>query len=670
MPPPRTMRTRFARRSTTNSLDIQIADILELDELQLSKTNNDQYYEPHTFNIETENNCLFTYVRNHVIGKDQTFKGAFGHRRVIYCDSTASGRSLDFIENYIQDVVLPTYGNTHTTTSVTSQQTTVFRNEARELVARSVNANDEDIVIFAGSGSTAAINKLVHILNITEPPIVFLSPFEHHSNLLPWKEVGAKIVWSTQKPNGDIDIENLERELQKHSNCSQRLIGSFSAASNLTGILVNTEEVAACLHRNNALAIFDYAGAGPYVPINMNPGESDKLGSLSYKDAIVCSPHKFIGGPGTVGVLVCKKKLFSNTIPSAPGGGTVAYVTEKTHKYTKDLKEREEGGTPAIVESIRTGMVFALKDAITAEKIMTREDNLVRKAASRWKNCQNLIVLGGFEAHRLPIFSFCILHPPSNRLLHHNFVSKLLSDLFGIQSRGGCMCAGPYAQHLLGISEDLGLRIGELVYEGQMPNDSRGTEILKPGFCRLNLSYFADDSEIDFIIEAVSMVAEHGWKLLPRYSFDAVTGSWVSQEEPKGGGGGRMSLKGISYDYGSFSFRQRKVSRIAPSLEKVLDIATDIFQNEVNFDYGVTGEEERNSEDEWEKMRWFLLPNEAQDFLNGNSPTKHKMMFMPGKDPVKSIKKPLSRSTSYQVCGCKHLTNGNTAQSSKACTIL
>ena len=602
--------------------------------------------------LPTKKKDLFNYIRRHIIGRDQTFIGPFGERRVVYCDNTASGRSLDFIENYIQEMVLPTYGNTHTTTSVTSQQTTAFRNDARELVATSVNASDEDTVIFAGSGSTAAINKLVHILNLTEPPIVFLSPFEHHSNLLPWKEAGAKIVWSRQKPNGDVDIEHLERELKKHSHCTQRVIGSFSAGSNLTGILVNTDEVAACLHRNNALAIFDYAGAGPYVNIDMNPGEDSEFGALSYKDAIVCSPHKFVGGPGTVGVLVCKSKLFNNNIPSAPGGGTVVYVTETSHKYTSNLKEREEGGTPAIVESIRTGMVFELKDAITAEKIMERDDILVERAAAKWKYCPNLIVLGGFEAHRLPIFSFCIRHPSSKRLLHHNFVSKLMSDLFGIQSRGGCMCAGPYAERLLGIDEDLALRIGELLFDGQNSNESNA-EILKPGFCRLNLPYYAEDSEIDFIIDAVAMVAEHGWKLLPRYKFDANTGDW-QHEDQRDVEDRKLSLKGISYLTGSFRCERPNASRSAPSLGGVLMTARYLFENSIEYKECLEEDSSKYSK-EWEALRWFLLPSEAQSYLNGNCPVHYKELFTPGKTPSND-KRSLSRTISAQVCACKRST--------------
>ena len=398
----------------------------------------------------------------------------------------------------------------------------------------------------------------------------------------------------------------------------------------------------------------------------MNPGVNSEHGALSYKDAIVCSPHKFIGGPGTVGVLVCKTKLFANEVPSVPGGGTVAYVTEKTHKYTKDLQEREEGGTPAIIESIRTGMVFALKDAITAKRIMERDDALVQRAASRWRTCSNLIVLGGLEAHRLPIFSFCIQHPQSKLLLHHNFVSKLLSDLFGIQSRGGCMCAGPYAEQLMGISEELVLRIGGLVYNEENPNDTKGAEILKPGFCRLNLSYYADDSEIDFIIDAVAMVSEHGWKLLPKYSFGNTTGGWKHQNEREGTGG-PLSLKSIDYKSGSISFKKQSSFSIAPTLDEVLQSARCIFENDNNKDFGKIIEEETDYSEEWNTIRWFLLPSEAQSFLDGNHPDSHKMMFMPGTCPMK--KPTLSRKISHQVCDCKKEAKPKST-SSKLCTIL
>ena len=433
----------------------------------------------------------------------------------------------------------------------------------------------------------------------------------------------------------------------------------------MTGILVDTDAIAACLHRYNALAIFDYAGAGPYVQIDMNPGPNSKYGESSYKDAIVCSPHKFVGGPGTVGVLVCKNRLFINDIPSSPGGGTVIYVTQTSHKYTNDLTEREEGGTPAIVESIRTGLVFGLKDALTVEKIMARDDDLVSRAVEKWRECPNLMVLGGFDAHRLPIFSFCIFHPESQRLLHHNFVSKILSDLFGIQSRGGCMCAGPYAEQLLGISEDLALRIGEVLSTDQNKNlpENRTAEILKPGFCRLNLPYYADDSEIDFIIDAVVLISEHGWKLLPQYTFEAGTGEWRHREDTHIIDG-TVSLKEISYQTGSFHFQRPTASKDpAPTLEEVLSAAQYLLRGKIKQETIMCSpcsspflrrekpkkEITRSYGEEWECLRWFLLPSEAQQFIEGTVPDTckdYKILFCPGCPSVGDKQKTMKRQDS------------------------
>ncbi|XP_015764731.1 PREDICTED: uncharacterized protein LOC107343660 [Acropora digitifera] len=258
---------------------------------------------------------LFKYIENSCIGKDLTFTGPYGLRKVIYCDYTASGRSLSFIEDYIQEQVLPHYGNTHTTTTVTSLQTTLYRHEARYAWC-----------IFVGNGVTGGVHKLIHALDLKKPPVVFVGPFEHHSNLLPWKEIGAKVVWIKQDLTGQVDLSHLEMKLKLHSpKGDTQLIGCFSAASNVTGILTDTNAVTACLHRYDALAFWDYATAGPYVEINMNPFVTSEQG-LVHKDAIFVSTHKFVGGVQTPGILVAKKKLFENPVPSGCGGGSVFFV--------------------------------------------------------------------------------------------------------------------------------------------------------------------------------------------------------------------------------------------------------------------------------------------------------------------------------------------------------
>jgi selenocysteine lyase/cysteine desulfurase len=304
---------------------------------------------------------------------------------VTYADYTASGRSIDFIEDFIRDEVMPLYANTHTETSTTGLQTTRFREDAHRTILESLNGSDEDVAIFCGSGSTAAVNKLIDILNIRLPadlddrydlssripeherPVVFIGPYEHHSNELPWRETIADVVVIDEDPDGRIDEAHLERELVAAKD--RRLkIGSFSAASNVTGIVSDTEALTTLLHHHDALAFWDFAAAAPYVQIAMNPSTAG-ADRGSAKDAIFISPHKFVGGPGTPGVLIVKRRLVANRVPTVPGGGTVSYVSAEDHSYIDDPVVREEGGTPAIIESIRAGLVFKLKTAVGEDTI-------------------------------------------------------------------------------------------------------------------------------------------------------------------------------------------------------------------------------------------------------------------------------------------------------------
>lgn len=232
-------------------------------------------------------------------------------------------------------------------------------------------------------------------------------------------------------------------------------VGTFSACSNVTGLLVNTNRVTELMHLYGGLAFWDYAAGAPYLPMDMNPRSDSSKEGAAYKDGMFCSPHKFVGGPGSPGLLVAKKRLFTNAIPHGTGGGTVVYVSKKKHSYTKDVESREEGGTPGIIEAIRAGLVFQLKSSLGLDNIQKRETYLARKGINQLHGNPNIILLGSKVSPRVPILSFAVRHPVSKKLVHHNFIALLLSDLFGIQARGGCACAGPYAQDLLGIAEDV-----------------------------------------------------------------------------------------------------------------------------------------------------------------------------------------------------------------------
>jgi selenocysteine lyase/cysteine desulfurase len=287
----------------------------------------------------------------------------------------------------------------------------------------------------------------------------------------------------------------------------------------VTGIVSDTRAIAALLHRHGALSFWDFAAAGPYVQIDMGTAGA---GPLAYKDAVFLSPHKFIGGPGTPGVLVVRRELLTNRVPTVPGGGTVAYVNPAEHRYLDDPVQREEGGTPAIVESIRAGLVFQLKQAVGADTIQALERSFIRRAVASWGANPNIELLGNLEAERLSIVSFVVRH--GGRYLHHNFVVALLNDLFGIQSRGGCSCAGPYGHRLLGIDIE---RSHE--FEREI---TRGCEGIKPGWVRVNFNYFISEVVFDYLLEAVHLVADQGWKLLGDYRFDPASGLWRHRRGP------------------------------------------------------------------------------------------------------------------------------------------
>jgi len=574
---------------------------------------------------------LIERIRASVIGDDEAVAGPFGLRRVTYADYTASGRALTFVEDYLRDAVLPLYANTHTESSGTGLQTTRFREDARAIIRDAVGGTpDRHALIFTGAGMTGAINLLVGILELRIPaglderfglrahippeqrPVVFIGPYEHHSNELPWRESIADVITIGEDPDGRIDLARLEAALREHADRPLK-IGSFSAASNVTGILSDTRAISVLLHRHGALSFWDFAAAGPYVEIEMEPHriaprgarDADGDAELDYKDAVVISPHKFIGGPGTPGVLVARRELFRNRVPMSPGGGTVAYVNPLEHVYLDDPEHREEGGTPAIVESIRAGLVFALKEQVGVDAIRAREEDFIDRAIETWSAEPGIGILGNPALPRLSIVSFTIRH--DGRYLHHNFVVAVLNDLFGIQSRGGCSCAGPYGHRLLGIDIET-----SHAFEREI---SRGCEGIKPGWIRVNFNYFISEAVFRYVVDAVTLVAREGWRLLPWYRFEPATGLWrhaAGSPEPP------LSLRDVAFSSDGVRYPAHRHRLAEAALDDHLADGRRIFADPVSAlgpppaaaGPPLVGED-------FEHLRWFWLPDEVRALVAG-----------------------------------------------------
>jgi len=475
---------------------------------------------------------LAELLRLQEVGKNATFSTPFGPRLLFYADSTATGRFVHFVEAWLSQV-RPYYGNTHTAVSSTGRVTSQLREEARSVIRGAVHAGPDDVVVFVGSGATAAINKLVGLLGIRIPeplerefslsshipearrPVVFVGPYEHHSNQLPWIESIATVVEIGLDDRGHIALEDLQAKLAAHGDRPLK-IGAFSAASNVTGLLTDVAILARTLHRAGALAVFDYAASAPYVPIDMHPSDPEER-----IDALFVSPHKFMGGPNSSGVLVAHRALFRSTRPERPGGGTVDYVggvDRSQIDYVARLDEREEGGTPSIIGDIRAGVAFLLKQMLAPSRILDHELEVARRVIGRLAAHPRIEIYGPTSEPRLSIISFNV------KGLHHDFVSTLLDHLFGIQNRAGCSCAGPYGHRLLGIDEQR-----SALYRAQI---GRGRLGIKPGWVRVSLPYYASDEEIEFVLRAIEFIADRGDIFLPLYRLGWDDGCWQHIEHP------------------------------------------------------------------------------------------------------------------------------------------
>ncbi len=472
-----------------------------------------------------EEQQFLDHVRSRVVGANLQIETVFGVKPLRYFDFIASGRFHRDVEDELAENVLPYMANTHTETTFTGKLMTELYEQAFKRIAGYINASKEDALIPVGSGSTGAINRLISVLGLRIPdqleevrhcktcipesqrPVIFRSMMEHHSNDIAWRETIGDVEYVEFDVDGRISPDDLEIKLEQYKDRPYK-IGTFSAASNVTGILNDCHRLARVLHKHGALAFFDFAAAGPYVDIDMHP-EHDADG---FFDAIFFSVHKFLGGPRAPGLLVANRKLFTNRVPAEPGGGTVLYTSPWDHRYLSSIEHRETGGTPPIVQSIQAGLAFDLKAAIGAERIERIEQDYLARALKEWLDHPNLWVLGNPQTRRLGVISLIF------RDLHHNLAAALLNDLYGIQVRGGCMCAGPYGHLLLHINQNYSAEIRHRLDEGHIGD--------KPGWVRVSLSPTVTEDEFQVMLEAVDHIARHGQDYESRYQLSDETGEW------------------------------------------------------------------------------------------------------------------------------------------------
>jgi len=450
----------------------------------------------------TQLETYFQQFRQDIIGVDQSFESPYGPQRIIYADWTASGRLYGPIEERLMVDIGPFVANTHTETSFTGSAMTMAYHKARKKIKEHVRAGNDDILITVGTGMTGAVNKFQRILGLKVSenlkshtqipektrPVVFISHMEHHSNQTSWLETIAKVVVIPSDEQGLICFKSFQKLLEKYKERPIK-IASITACSNVTGIKTDYKRIARMIHQNNGLCFVDFACSAPYVEIDMHPEHKDE-----YLDAIFFSPHKFLGGPGACGVLVFNRKLYKNLIPDNPGGGTVTYTNPwGDHDYIDDIETREDGGTPGFLQAIRTAFAIQLKEQMGVRQILDREHELNLRIFSKLSKIENLHILAAEHQDRLGIFSFYIDDA------HYNLIVKLLNDRFGIQTRGGCSCAGTYGHYLLHVDQLESKAIEQKILEGCLME--------RPGWIRMSIHPTMTTSEIDFICDAIKDVA-------------------------------------------------------------------------------------------------------------------------------------------------------------------
>jgi selenocysteine lyase/cysteine desulfurase len=460
--------------------------------------------------------AYFNTFRENTVGWDKTFMSPYGEKKIIYADWIASGRLYAPIEKKMVEEFGPLVGNTHSEASITGTTMTRAYHAAHEIIKKHCNASKDDVILTAGSGMTALINKFQRMLGLRVPeqlknylhlpeelrPVVFITHMEHHSNQTSWLETIADVVCISPDENGLIDIKDFEEKLNEYK--SRKLkIGSFTACSNVTGIEAPYYELAKMMHENGGYCFVDFACSAPYTNIDMHPSNPpEKL------DAIFFSPHKFLGGPGTSGVMIFDSKLYKNKVPDNPGGGTVDWTNPwGQHKFVNNIEAREDGGTPAFLQTIRAALCIKLKEEMGVENIRNREEELIKIAFGELRKIPLLHILADNVENRLGAISFYVDN------IHYNLIVKLLNDRFGVQVRGGCSCAGTYGHYLLHVSPDQSREITDKINHGDFSE--------KPGWVRMSVHPTMRNEEIYFIADAVHEIVKNIKKWEKDYTYSA-----------------------------------------------------------------------------------------------------------------------------------------------------
>lgn len=470
----------------------------------------------------TELEKYFNQFRKHIIGINQEFETPYGTKKIIYTDWTASGRLYRPIEEKLTNIFGPFVANTHTETTVSGTAMTKAYHQAKHIIKDHVNSNDDDVLICCGSGMTEAINKFQRILGLKVPenlqkhtvvpdamkPVVFITHMEHHSNQTSWLETIAKVEVIPPGEDGLFSMEIFKVLLEKYKDRPIK-IASVVGGSNVTGIQTPYHDIAKLMHQNGGVCFVDFACSAPYVDINMHPEDEEQA-----LDAIFFSPHKFIGGPGTSGILIFNKKLYKNMIPDSPGGGTVSWTNPwGEHKYIDNIEDREDGGTPGFLQTIKTALAIKLKEQMGVENIQQREHEIIDYIFEKLNAIDNLTILAGQHQERLGVISFYIDD------LHYNLGVKILNDRFGIQTRGGCSCAGTYGHFLLHVDIEMSHELTNEISLGELTR--------KPGWIRMSIHPTTTTEETVYFCESLKALAENHKEWANDYQYINATNEFV-----------------------------------------------------------------------------------------------------------------------------------------------